>query len=177
MTALDRLADMPRWVAWRTDDRSGKATKIPYSPHGGKAKAGDPSTWGTRAEAEDMAGRLANGKGGGIGVQLGDVGDGTFLGGIDLDSCIADDGTIAPWAAAIRNAVPTYAEKSPSGRGIKLFFHIARETGSGHPRRAHRVGIPGAQDRGNTPHPRHWPGSITKSDCGVRLTLAYYAIF
>jgi hypothetical protein len=29
MTALDRLADMPRWVAWRTEDRNGKATKNP----------------------------------------------------------------------------------------------------------------------------------------------------
>jgi hypothetical protein len=126
MTALDAFAEMPRWVAWRNEVRKGKATKVPYSPHGGKAKTDDPSTWGSRAEAEGTAKQIANGSGG-IGIQLGDLGDGNFLAGVDLDSCIADDGTIAPWAAAILKAVPTYAEKSPSGHGIKLLLYAPRE--------------------------------------------------
>jgi putative DNA primase/helicase len=124
---LDSLADEPRWVAWRSEERGGRLTKIPYSPGGGKAKADDPSTWGTRAEAEAGAQRLVNGLGGGIGIELGDLGFDIYLGGLDLDSCIAADGTLAPWAAAILDAVPSYGERSPSDQGIKLFFYIMTE--------------------------------------------------
>ena len=49
------------------------------------------------------------------------------LSGIDLDSCIADDGTIAPWAVEILSIVPTYTERSPSGRGLKQFFFTANK--------------------------------------------------
>jgi len=125
--SLDALAQQPRWVAWRNEPRGRKVTKVPYAPNGKKAKSDDPSTWGTRAEAEARAKRIVNGQGGGTGIQLGDLGEDTFLGGIDLDSCIADDGTPAPWAAAILNATPTYTERSPSGRGLKLFFYLASD--------------------------------------------------
>jgi putative DNA primase/helicase len=127
VSALDAFADEPRWIAWRNETRNVKATKVPYAPQGGKAKADDPATWGIRVAAEARAAKIVNGTGGGIGIQLGDLDANKLLGGIDLDSCIVDDGTIAPWAAAILSAVPTYAEKSPSGRGIKLFFYIASE--------------------------------------------------
>jgi hypothetical protein len=130
MTALDPFADMPRWVAWRNETRNGKATKVPYAPQGGRAKADDPRTWGTRGNAERRARQIANGNGGGVGIMLGDLGDSSSaLGGIELDSCVGDDGTIAAWATAILKTVPTYAEKSPSGRGIKLLFFVAREDG------------------------------------------------
>ena len=69
MTPLDLLADEPRWVAWRNEDRGRKPTKIPYAPKGQRAKADDPSTWGTRAEAEARASKIINGQGGGIGIQ------------------------------------------------------------------------------------------------------------
>ena len=121
MTALDALAGERRWVAWRNELRGGKPTKMPYAPNGGKARADDPATWGTRAEAEATAKRIVNGQGGGIGFQLGDLGDDTHVAGIDLDSCIANDDKLAPWAAATLNATPTYTERSPSGRRLKLF--------------------------------------------------------
>jgi putative DNA primase/helicase len=127
MSGLNAFADKPRWIAWRNETRNGRTTKVPHAPQGGKARADDPSTWGTRATAEARAAKIVNGAGGGIGIQLGDLDDGNFLAGIDLDSCIVDDGTIAPWAADLLSAVPTYAEKSPSGRGIKLFLYIASE--------------------------------------------------
>jgi putative DNA primase/helicase len=126
-TPFDALARELRWVAWRNELRGDKLTKVPYSPNGQKAKADDPSTWGTRTEAQVRAKGIVNGHGGGIGIQLGDLGEDTFLGGIDLDSCLADDGTLARWAAAIVNVAPTYTERSPSGRGLKLFFYVASE--------------------------------------------------
>jgi putative DNA primase/helicase len=126
--ALDSLAGEPRWVAWRNEQRGKKTTKVPYAAHGfGKAKADDPWTWGTRDNAEEAAARVVNGQGGGIGIELGDLGEDTFLGGLDLDSCLGEDGALASWAQVILDVVPSYAEISPSGRGLKLFFYCATE--------------------------------------------------
>jgi predicted P-loop ATPase len=108
-----------RWVAWVNEPRGDKMTKVPHSPHRGPAKANDPSTWGTRSQAEKRAKLI----GGGIGIELGDLGDGTHLAGIDLDSCL--EGTLAPWAGSILDVVPSYAEISPSGSGLKVFFRVA----------------------------------------------------
>lgn len=127
VTALDALAGEPRWVAWRNELRGGKATKVPYAPDGKKAKADDPSTWGARTAAQACAAKIINGLGGGIGIQLGDLAGDMHLGGLDLDSCIADDGALAPWAAEILSAVATFTERSPSGRGLKMFFCTASE--------------------------------------------------
>jgi len=124
--ALKMLASERRWVAWRNEERGGKYTKVPYAPSGLKAKADDPSTWGTRPAAEACARRIVNGLGGGVGIELGDLGADQHLAGMDLDSCL-QDGDVAPWAAAILNAVDSYAETSPSGRGLKIFFYVATE--------------------------------------------------
>ena len=126
MTALDTHAEDSRWVAWRLERRGKKFTKVPYAPGGGKAKADDPETWGTRSEAEARARLIVNGQGGGIGIELGDIGADLHLAGLDLDSCL-HDGDVAPWAAAILEAVDTYAETSPSGSGLKLFFYVSAE--------------------------------------------------
>src|SRR5215468_10117180 len=123
MTTLDDLASEPRWVAWRNEPRSDnpkKLTKVPYSPAGHKAKADDPATWGNRAAAEARAKRLDKPHGGGIGIELGAGGDaGLFLGGVDLDTCRAPDGTITPWAREIIERFASYCEVSPSDTGCK----------------------------------------------------------
>jgi len=123
-TAFDKIADEARWVAWREEERKGKPTKVPYCPAGGeRAKPNDPSTWGTRAQAKAKAERLCNGHGNsGIGIVLGDLGNGVHLAGIDLDSCIDQHGGVAAWAAAIIALLPTYTEFSPSDTGIKIYF-------------------------------------------------------
>jgi hypothetical protein len=128
MIAFDILSAEPRWVAWRNERRwkDGKPTKVPYCAGGRKAKADDPSTWGIRSAAEKCAQRIVNGLGGGVGIELGDLGGDTHLAGLDLDSCLVD-GALAPWAATILGAAPTYAEISPSGNGIKVFFYVAAE--------------------------------------------------
>ena len=123
MTALADLADRPIWVAWRSVARGGKATKIPYSPIShNRAKADDPSTWGTFSQARSA---VADPPYHGVGLQLVDLGDGLHLGGIDLDSCIEgppDDPSFAPWALPVVNSLTTYTEVSPSLAGIKCFF-------------------------------------------------------
>jgi predicted P-loop ATPase len=126
VTALDVHAKDSRWVAWRSERRGKKFTKVPYAPGGGKAKADDSETWGTRSEAEARARLIVNGLGGGVGIELGDLGADLHLAGIDLDSCL-HDGDVATWAAAILEAIDTYAETSPSGSGLKLFFYVSAE--------------------------------------------------
>jgi len=126
--SLGSLRAAQRWVAWQTEEReAGKpATKVPYSACGnGKARADDAATWGTRHAAEARAARLPKPFGlGGVGIELGDTGDGMSLGGIDLDSCRSDDGAFAPWAAQVMERFGSYAEVSPSGTGAKVFFRF-----------------------------------------------------
>jgi hypothetical protein len=113
-------------VAWQTQERepSGPPTKVPYAPRSGaKARADDPATWGTRPKAEARAARLPKPFGlGGVGIELGDLGDGRCIGGVDLDTCRNDAGTLAPWAAEVVALCNSYCEISPSGSGVKVFF-------------------------------------------------------
>jgi hypothetical protein len=127
MTAFTPLAEEPRWVAWRNERRGGKATKVPHDPKGGRAKADDPTTWGTRSEAEAKAAEIVKEQGGGVGIELGDLGGDLYLAGADLDSCIGPDRSLAPWAEVILAELDTYAETSPSGTGIKAYFYCANE--------------------------------------------------
>src|SRR4051812_30884879 len=115
----------PRWVAWRNEQRGSKVTKVPYGLQG-KAKADAPLTWMTRTQAAAKAKRIVNGLGGGIGVELGDLGADQHLAGVDLDSCL-HNGELTGWAADILAVINSYAEISPSGTGIKAFFFVSSE--------------------------------------------------
>jgi hypothetical protein len=133
---LADLADLPRWVAWRQELRVNKngeevKTKVPYDPRtAGLARIPtEPSTWNTRAMAKRHWQRLhdAEHEVGGVGIVLGDLDDGTLLMGIDLDDCFKPDSEgIKPWAVEVIERFKTYAEVSPSGHGVKLFFRVAQ---------------------------------------------------
>lgn len=115
---LTRLAPLMRWVLWRNEQRNGRATKIPKQITGKEASSTDPQTWATRAACEAARERIGAD---GVGIILGDLGNGYTLAGIDLDSCITA-GTTAPWAQEVLNQFGTYTELSPSLTGCKLFF-------------------------------------------------------
>lgn len=127
--ALAELKGLSRWVWWRQEARhGGKRTKVPYGPQGRAAKANDPATWGTCDQAAAAAKRAGckGGSEGGLGIQLGDLGNGRHLVGIDLDACRhPQDGDLAPWAKDIVDQLRTYTEVSPSGTGVKLFGLVA----------------------------------------------------
>jgi hypothetical protein len=117
------LDGLLRWVAWRNEMRNGKLTKVPHDPvRGGFARANNPTTWGSKNDAESLARRIVNGAGGGIGIVLGDMGDGRALGGVDLDSCREGNGKFLPWAAEVAQRLKSYCEVSPSRTGGKVFF-------------------------------------------------------
>lgn len=107
-----------QWTAWREEARGEGKTKVPYRTAADMSKSDDPSTWITYAEARGVSGRLRS---------IGRKGVGIFLaggmGGIDLDSCydpVAQ--TLKPWAQEVVDHFASYAEISPSGTGVKVFF-------------------------------------------------------
>ncbi len=129
LPTLATLATTPRWVAWQQEPRGNAITKVPYNPAGGargaKAKPDDPDTWGTRAAALERAEALPKPcELGGVGIMLGGL-DGLHLGGLDLDTCRAENGDFTPWALEVLERFGTYAEVSPSGTGAKLYFTYA----------------------------------------------------
>jgi hypothetical protein len=123
---LADLAPRPLWVAWQTEDRGdGKPpTKVPYAPHGGKAMADKPQTWGKRPDAERRAAKLPKPYGlGGIGIEFSPLGDGRSLAGIDLDACRhTETKAFKAWAEDVLASFDSYAEISPSQTGAKVFF-------------------------------------------------------
>ena len=127
MITLAALADRPLWVAWQQQDRpGGKPTKVPYGPHGRPARANDPRSWGTRLQAEVCAATLPRPYGiGGVGIELGEPGNGTSIGGVDLDSCCDRGGPLLEWASDVVARLASYTETSSSGRGAKVFFLYA----------------------------------------------------
>jgi hypothetical protein len=115
---LSRLAQHVRWVLWRNEQRKGRATKIPKQITGLEASSTDPQTWASRSACETARERIGAD---GVGIILGDLGNGYTLAGIDLDSCITE-GATATWAESVLTQFGTYSETSPSGTGFKLFF-------------------------------------------------------
>jgi hypothetical protein len=171
VTPFDSLADESRWVAWRNELRGNKLTKVPKSANGRNAKSDDPSTWGTRAEAEAWAAQVVNGLGGGIGYELGDLGGDTHIAGIDLDSCIAQDGSLADWARPFLVATPSYCEISPSGQGLKAFFYCATDDVR------QFLELVGITDPSQWGFSRSIPGERSKADHGPGIELYFSGRF
>jgi hypothetical protein len=113
------LRQLARWLCWRWEYRGTSLTKPPYQANGQPAKSTDPTTWTTLAEA------LAAYHGGtadGIGIALGPA-DGLHIAGVDLDDCRdPQTGTLTADATWIVGRLNTYAEVSPSGRGVKMLM-------------------------------------------------------
>lgn len=112
-------ADWPalrQWVVWRLEGREGRWTKVPINPHtGGMASTTNPESWGTLSEA--FAWHDAHPESHGVGIVLT---KGWGVVGVDLDHCVDGEGSIAAWATKVITGLPTYAEISPSGTGVKL---------------------------------------------------------
>jgi hypothetical protein len=113
------LRSRHQWVCWRYEPSdTGKPTKVPYDPRSGqKASSNSHTTWTTFEQAIDAYTASENYNGVGY-VLSGSDG----MAGLDLDDCIREDGSLEPWAQEIVDSFQTYAEISPSERGLKLFL-------------------------------------------------------
>lgn len=114
------LTIVSQWVCWRTEDRDGKATKVPVDPTtGGYASVSAPETWSDYDTAvayyRDTAGVE------GIGFVFTAVDPYT---GVDLDDCRdPETGDVDDWAVDVLRQLDSYTERSPSGTG----FHVIVE--------------------------------------------------
>lgn len=129
-TPLPSLMDLQharRWTAWQAELPPGrkKPTKVPYRNLGAFSRANAPATWIALDEARTVAASLPRPLGaGGVGIFLGDLGDGWHLVGVDYDSCL-DGAGLADWATAGITCTNSYGEVSPSGEGVKQFLVCA----------------------------------------------------
>ena len=109
----DDLKKEKRWCLYRIVNRNGKNTKIPIEPSGKYAKVSDKATWNTYERCLNSLDK-ADGLGfflgdGYVGIDLDDVADDVYAYFTDNKDSIASD--------FLKN-IDTYAEVSPSGRGI-----------------------------------------------------------
>lgn len=115
------LKESCRFCVWKKEKGKGKSTrltKVPYNPvTGQKAQSNNPETF-----SEFVTAMKAFAMGGydGIGIRVA-----SGIGAIDIDHCIREDGTPNDVAASILGFFKdAYFERSPSGTGLRGFFHV-----------------------------------------------------
>ncbi len=104
-----------RWLSWRYVRKkdSKRPSKVPISVNGGAGSVSDPTTWGTRAQAEQRGGD-------GVGFVLGYVEEqGEYICGIDLDGCLDPDAKVTDETARHR-AHAEQTNKPPSPSHVRL---------------------------------------------------------
>ena len=102
-----------RWCLYKIVNKNGKNTKIPIEPSGKYAKVSDKTTWNTYERCLNSLDK-ADGLGfflgdGYVGIDLDDVADDVYAYFTDNKESVTSD--------FLKN-IDTYAEVSPSGRGI-----------------------------------------------------------
>lgn len=121
LDAPEPLRALPAWLMWRMESYKDepKPRKVPYYVSGARraGQQGSPSDRAnlvTFAAARDAAIRLGFD---GVGMALLPDWQVTAL---DVDRCVDADGNLPPEIEAI--VQHTYAEYSPSGKGVRAFF-------------------------------------------------------
>lgn len=116
------LKDALQWTVWKAEPSAKKAgtlDKVPYRAKAPSRKASstDASTWADYMSAYDAYVRRGETFADGLMFACGDG-----FGGVDIDNCIdPHTGEIAPSAWEVIRAINSYAEKSVSGTGIRIF--------------------------------------------------------
>jgi AAA domain len=145
------MSALRQWLCWRTEERDGKQTKVPYSPLTGRmASSTNPETW---ANYEDAVRACKKYGYGGIGFVFTPEDD---LCGVDLDLCLdPETGEIEGWAQEVIEELDSYTEISPSGTGVHILVRGELPAGR------NRKGRFEAYDRGRyfTVTGKHLPGS------------------
>ncbi len=117
----NELREVPGWLLWKAgprDPTTGKFDKVPYYVSGGKrfGTQGNPEDREKITTFEVALARLREGGYDGLGLAM--LGQGIV--GLDFDSCRDAAGIVAPWVLDMCSS--TYAEISPSGTGVRVFY-------------------------------------------------------
>ena len=110
-----------QFCVWKFEKRNGQKTKMPYNPATGeRARINDLRTF---ADFKTTLVTYAMGGYDGIGIAVGNG-----IGAFDIDHCIREDGTLNDTADTVLSIFSTaYVEKSPSGKGLRGFFHVPED--------------------------------------------------
>ena len=114
--ALLELKQRRQWVVYRSEDRGGRISKVPFQTNGRKASTTKPTTWTTY---EVVCEAVQEKHFDGIGFVF--TANDPFA-GIDLDNCIDKEGNVADYAKKIIFALESYSEYSPSGNGVHIIL-------------------------------------------------------
>lgn len=126
------LRSYPYWVLWRYEQRDAKKlAKVPYQLNGMRASVVDSTHWASFSEVKEA---YESGGYDGVGVVFA---QGYDLMGFDLDE-VRDGEELSDDAIEITKQIESYAEISPSGRGLKIFARGRLPAGVGS-----RASLPG----------------------------------
>jgi hypothetical protein len=155
----DELKAQPRWAPWRAvfNAKRGKFDKIPHRADTPEYRlsTANPDRWFTFKAAVSAYEREAPSFAGVGYVMTRPHG----IVGVDLDDCV-HDGVVADWAREVVEALASYTEVSPSGKGLRIFARgeVCDWTN-------HTVGVEvygGAEPRFLTITGQHLPGTPTR---------------
>lgn len=115
--APNELTERHQWITWDLEDDR----KIPKTVTGEWAKTNDPSCFSGYGEVTAAFEKIA------YVIQA----DDPFV-GVDLDNCLDEKGKLRDWATPIMSRLDgvSYAEVSPSGRGIKFITRGKKKAGA-----------------------------------------------
>ena len=119
--AFADLLDWPVFTVWKLEVRNGTPAKVPCDHMGRHTSVTQP--WLPFNEAWEL---YARGSYAGIGVKLGCTDGIDYLCGLDLDGKDVSREDFEEDLAYVRDALgfgKTYAEFSPSGRGVHVYFY------------------------------------------------------
>lgn len=133
---IPQFLKQEKWGAWAAEPRkNGKISKPPVGTSRQYLKTNFPNTWHTFEEAQifcaaNMGKTLPGMRGpiSGVGILIQET---SFLVGVDFDSVVETDGTLAQWAYPLIQELRriTYCEISPSGKGIRAFIQGKKPSG------------------------------------------------
>lgn len=112
------LQEHGRFCLWKYtwSEEKGKWDKPPRKP----CFPETPASKNNPADFTDMATALSYSAGyDGLGVHIGFSGD---VSAIDIDHCIDEAGNLSMLAQSVVDLMDSYTERSPSGKGIRIFF-------------------------------------------------------
>jgi len=109
------LKALPQWILWKSEEKGGRYTKVPYQSDGEMAQANNRSTWSTFATAVKF---YLEGDYSGIGFVFSRQDN--YI-GIDIDNCVVD-GKPNTFATEIIDTLDSYTEFSPSGKGLHIII-------------------------------------------------------
>lgn len=118
----DELRNLAAFLLWKKRIRAGdsnKFDKIPYYVNGTlrRGTQGNKEDRASLCRFEEAITALESGKFDGLGLAMLPE---LQLVALDFDNCVTEDGSVERWVLELVEG--TYAELSPSGRGVRAFY-------------------------------------------------------